>query len=46
VMVDQLLVGLVDEGPEEEGGGGDKGETPEGDDLDEVIGEEGTKESL
>lgn len=46
VVIDKLLVGLVDEGCEEEDGSGDKRQTPEWDDLDQVVREKGTKESL
>lgn len=38
--IDNLLVGLVDEGTEEGNSSANQGKTPVGDDLDEVIGEE------
>lgn len=37
VVVDELLVGGVDEGSEEQDGGGDQSKTPVRDDLDEVV---------
>ena len=46
LAIDQLLVGLVDERGEEEDGGREEGKTPEWDDLDKVVREEGTQESL
>lgn len=46
VVVDELLVGLVDERCKEEDGGGDEGKTPQWDDLDQVVRGEGTKEGL
>lgn len=46
LRVDELLVGAVDEGDEEEGAGGSQGKTPERHDLDEVVGEESTDEGL
>lgn len=46
VVVNQLLVGLVDEGAEEDGGCRDEGKTPERYNLDEVVREEGSEESL
>ena len=46
VAVDELLVGGVDERSEEDDGGGDQGEAPVRDNLDQEVGEEGTKESL
>jgi len=42
VMVNELLVHLVDEGSQEEDGGGDKRQTPEWDDLDQVVRDEGS----
>lgn len=46
LVVNQLLVAGVDKRHEEGGRGGDKGETPVGDDLDEVVRYEGTEERL
>lgn len=46
VVVDELLVGLVEEGAEEDGRGRDQGKTPERNDLDKEVGEEGAEESL
>ena len=46
VVVDKLLVGLIDKWTKEENGGRNEGETPEWDDLDEIVGEECTEESL
>ena len=40
LIVDKLLVGLVNERSEEEDGGGEEAETPEWNDLDEVVGDE------
>lgn len=45
-VVDKLLVGLVDQGHEEEGRGGNQGQTPIRDDLDEIVGDESTKGRL
>lgn len=46
VGIDELLVGLVDQWGEEEDGGSNKRHAPEWNNLDEVVGEEGTNESL
>jgi len=46
VVVDKFLVRLVNERAEEEDACCDQGEAPERDDLDQVVGEEGTEESL
>ena len=46
VVVDELLVGLVYERSHEQDRRGDESKTPQWDDLDQVVGEEGTKESL
>jgi hypothetical protein len=46
VVVNELLVGLVDEGRNEEDGGGDESKTPQWDDLDQVVREESTEEGL
>jgi len=43
--IDELLVGLVDERCEEEGRGREERKAPKWDDLDEVVGDEGTEES-
>ena len=44
--IDGLLVLLVDEWSQEEDGGADQGETPEWDNLDQVVGDEGSNEGL
>jgi hypothetical protein len=46
LAVNQLFVGLVNEGSKEEDGGREEGKTPEWDNLDEVVGDESTEESL
>lgn len=46
LLVDELLVGLVDQRGQEEDRGGDEGEAPEGHDLDEVVGGERAEEGL
>jgi hypothetical protein len=46
VVVDKLLVGLVDERGEEDNRGGDQGEAPEWDNLNQVVGEESANEGL
>jgi hypothetical protein len=46
LCVDDFLVGLVGEGGEENDGGRNQSETPEWNDLDEVVGDEGAEESL
>lgn len=46
VVIDELLVGLVDKGSKEEDGGGDKRQSPEWYNLDEVVREECGNESL
>jgi hypothetical protein len=46
VVVDELLIRLVDERGEEEDGGGDKCETPEWDNLDQIVGQECSDEGL
>ena len=42
----QLLVGLVDQGSEENSRGGNQGKAPGGDDLDEIVGQESTESNL
>lgn len=46
VLVDELLVLLIYERGEEEDGGEDQGQSPVGDDLDEIVGDEGSDGSL
>lgn len=46
LMVDELLVGDVDEGHEKGEGGEEEGEAPGGGDFDEEVGEEGGEEDL
>lgn len=46
LLVNELLVGLVDERAEEEEGDTNEGETPNWDNLDQVVGDEGSNESL
>lgn len=46
VVIDELLVGFVNERSHEQDRRGDESKTPQWDDLDQVVGEEGTKESL
>jgi hypothetical protein len=46
MMINEILVGFVDERCEEEDGSRDERKAPEGDDLDEIVGEESTKEGL
>jgi hypothetical protein len=46
VLIDELLVGLIDERGEEEDRGGNQGKAPVGNDLDEVVGDESTKSGL
>ena len=46
VMVNELLVGLIDERCKKEDRGGDESKTPQRDDLDQVVREEGTEEGL
>ena len=46
LLVDELLVGLVDQGSEENSRGGNQGKAPGGDNLDEVVGQESTKSNL
>jgi hypothetical protein len=46
VVVNQLLVRLVDERGEEDDRGGDQGEAPEWDDLDQVVREESANKGL
>ena len=46
VVVDELLVGRVDERDEEQRRGEDQSEAPVRDDLDEPVGDEGRKEGL
>lgn len=46
VLVDQLLIGCVDEGDEEGNGGGNDGESPVWDKLDEMVGNEGCNACL
>jgi hypothetical protein len=46
MVVDELLVGSVDEGQEEGEGGPDDGKAPVGNELDEVVGDEGSDTSL
>jgi len=43
--VNEFLVGGVQEGDHEESSSGDQGKAPEGNDLDEVVGDEGADES-
>lgn len=44
--IDELLVGGVDEGDHEDGGGANNGKTPVGNDLDEVVRHESSNEGL
>lgn len=44
--VDELLVGGVDERGEEDDGGGDDGQAPVGNNLDEVVRDEGSEGGL
>jgi hypothetical protein len=46
MMVNEFLVGLVNQGTEEKNRCRDECQTPQWDDLDEVVGEESTEESL
>ena len=46
VVVDELLVGLVDERAKEEDRGGDKSESPDGYKFDKIVGQECSNESL
>lgn len=46
LRVDELLVGGVDEGREEDDGSGEHGQAPVGDDLDEVVRREGGQRGL
>lgn len=46
VLIDELLVQLVDERGEEEDSGGNQGKAPVGDDLDEVVRDEGSDRGL
>jgi hypothetical protein len=46
VAINQLLVGNVDQGSEEDDAGREEGHAPHGEELDEVVGEEGSKEGL
>lgn len=46
VVIDQLLVGGIDQRHGKEEGGGEKREAPVRDDLDEPIGKEGAKGDL
>lgn len=46
VVIDKFLVGLVDKGSKEEDRGGNEGQSPEWYNLDQVVREEGTQESL
>lgn len=46
VVVNQLLVGLVDEGTKEQDRGGDQGKTPEWNHFDQIVGEKSAQESL
>jgi hypothetical protein len=46
LVVDELLVGGVDERGKEEDRSGDHGQAPVGDDLDEVVGDEGGDSGL
>lgn len=46
MVVNKLLVGSVDQGHEEENGGANDGQTPVGDELDEIVGDEGSSEGL
>lgn len=44
VVVDKLLICLVDEGCEEEDGGRDEGQTPDWNDLYQIVGQESSNE--
>jgi hypothetical protein len=46
LLIDDLLVGLVDEWGEEQDGGANQRKTPEWDNLDEVVGDESRDERL
>lgn len=46
VVVDELLVAGVDQRDKEEGGRGNQSKAPVGDNLDQVVGEEGSDTSL
>lgn len=46
MVVNQLLVGGVDERHKEEGGGANDSKTPVGDKLDEIVGDECSHQSL
>lgn len=46
VVVNELLVGLVDKRAEEQDRGRDKGKAPEGNHLNQEVGDEGTEEGL
>ena len=46
VVIDKLLVGLVDQWGEEKDGIGEQDQTPEWNDLDEVVREESSQEGL
>jgi hypothetical protein len=46
LLIDEFLVEDVDEGGEEEDAGAEKSHTPHGDELDEVVGDESSAESL
>lgn len=46
VVVNELLVGLVNKRSNEENSGRDQRKTPEWDELDQVVGDECTEESL
>ena len=46
VVIDELLVSLVDERSKEEDGGEEESKAPKWDNLDQVVGEESTEESL
>lgn len=46
VGIDELLVGFVDKRCDEEDGSREEAQTPDWDDLDQVVGDEGSEEGL
>lgn len=46
MLIDELLVGSVDEGNKESQGGAEDGKAPVGNKLDEEVGDEGSKAGL
>ena len=46
VGIDELLVGLVDERRDKQDGSREEAEAPEWDNLDQVVGDEGSEEGL